>query len=116
MTRFTLADQSTDRPNHGGGGGQGLSRIFIARRRYTNIIGAKGDNKTQGSYNLPHAVQIAQKRGYHGATSFIDSQIGKLIRSLDVLELRDSTIIAVIGDHGWKLGEHVRVHCACRLR
>ena len=73
---------------------------------YSNIISAKQSNDTQASYDLPVAVQIGQKRGYHAASTYIDAQIGRLLGTLDSLELSESTIIAVIGDHGWKLGEH----------
>jgi arylsulfatase A-like enzyme len=38
------------------------------------------------------------QRGYHAATTFIDAQIGKLLTALDTLSLRQSTIVAVIGD------------------
>lgn len=71
---------------------------------YSNIISAKGSNKTQASYDLPTTVQVRQKRGYHAASTYIDAQIGQLLGTLDSLDLRDSTIVAVIGDHGWKLG------------
>lgn len=70
---------------------------------YSNIQAAKGDNKTAGSYNLPLAVQVAQKRAYHAATTYIDAQIGRVFQELVALGLRESTIIVVIGDHGWKL-------------
>lgn len=46
------------------------------------------------------------KHGYYACVSFIDAQIGRLLAELERLRLRENTIIAIWGDHGWKLGEH----------
>ncbi len=45
-------------------------------------------------------------RGYYAATSYTDAQIGRVIKALDQMGLRDNTIIVLWGDHGWQLGEH----------
>ncbi|MCP5108853.1 MAG: sulfatase, partial [bacterium] len=46
------------------------------------------------------------KHGYLASVSYIDAQVGRLIEQLKKLDLWDNTIIALWGDHGWKLGEH----------
>ena len=38
--------------------------------------------------------------------SYIDTQIGKVLETLDELGLRKNTIVILWGDHGWHLGEH----------
>lgn len=43
---------------------------------------------------------------YDGEIAFMDEQIGRCIKWLDQNNLRDRTIIAVIGDHGEGLGDH----------
>lgn len=43
--------------------------------------------------------------GYYACVSYVDAQIGKMIRALDEAGIRDNTIIIVWGDHGWHLGE-----------
>lgn len=61
-------------------------------------IPAKGPVSDETARNLIH--------GYYACVSYTDAQIGKLINELDRLELADSTIVVLWGDHGWNLGEH----------
>lgn len=44
-------------------------------------------------------------RSYLAATSFVDSQVGRLLGTLDKQGLAENTIVVVWGDHGWHLGE-----------
>ncbi|MCP4321812.1 MAG: sulfatase [Alteromonadales bacterium] len=44
--------------------------------------------------------------GYHAGVSYADAQVGKVLAKLDALELRDNTIVVLMGDHGYSLGEH----------
>lgn len=44
--------------------------------------------------------------GYWAAVSYIDAQIGRLLETLDRLQLRENTVVILWGDHGWQLGEH----------
>ncbi|WP_231741015.1 sulfatase [Thalassoglobus neptunius] len=43
--------------------------------------------------------------GYYAAVSYTDAQVGKLIDELERLNLRDSTIVVLWGDHGWYVGD-----------
>ena len=43
---------------------------------------------------------------YFAATTFMDTQVGLLLATLDRLDLWKSTIVIFIGDHGWHFGEH----------
>ncbi len=49
---------------------------------------------------------LVLKHGYYASVSYVDAQVGRLLKKLNQLGIADNTIIAVFGDHGWKLGEH----------
>ncbi len=50
-----------------------------------------------------------QKRmwaAYYATVTFMDEQVGRIIGELERLGLRESTIIVLLSDHGYHLGEH----------
>jgi len=55
---------------------------------------------------VPPAMANELIRAYYAAASYTDAQIGKVLQELDRLGLRDNTIVALWGDHGWQLGNH----------
>ncbi len=44
--------------------------------------------------------------GYYACVSFIDAQLGRVMKKLDDTGLAENTIVVLWGDHGWQLGEH----------
>jgi len=46
------------------------------------------------------------KRAYHACVSFIDAQLGRIFASMDRHGLWENTMVILIGDHGYHLGEH----------
>ena len=44
--------------------------------------------------------------GYYACVSYTDKLIGDLLDELERLEIDEDTIVILVGDHGWQLGEH----------
>ncbi len=70
-------------------------------RSYTDIPAAFDENG-----RLDPDKQRELIHGYYAATSYIDAQIGKVIKKLEEEGLAENTIIVLWGDHGWHLGDH----------
>lgn len=45
------------------------------------------------------------KHAYYASSSFMDNQIGRIIKELEENGLKDNTIIVLVSDHGYMLGE-----------
>jgi iduronate 2-sulfatase len=46
------------------------------------------------------------RHGYYAAVSFADAQLGRVLDALEELKLTENTIVVVISDNGFQLGEH----------
>ena len=46
------------------------------------------------------------RHGYYACVSYVDAQIGMILNALKELDLAKNTIVLLMGDHGWNLGEH----------
>jgi iduronate 2-sulfatase len=86
-------------PNPERGPGQPLFTIG----KEINGIGIFGDFPKTGlsDKDIVHGL-----RSYYACVSFIDAQIGKILDELEALDLMDSTLLVVLSDHGWHLGDH----------
>jgi len=47
----------------------------------------------------------AMRRSYYGLVSYVDRKVGELLDALDLVGLRDNTVIVFASDHGDMLGE-----------
>jgi len=52
------------------------------------------------------ALNRSLVHGYLATTSYVDAQVGKVIDTLERLGMADNTLIVLMGDHGFQLGEH----------
>jgi arylsulfatase A-like enzyme len=70
---------------------------FGELRSYATVP-EKGDVSDEMANKLIH--------GYYACVSYTDAQIGKILSTLEELELDENTIVILWGDHGWNLGDH----------
>ena len=64
---------------------------------------ARADIPKQGDISPEQAIKL--KHAYLASISYVDAQIGKLLRELKSTGLDKNTIIVIWGDHGWHLGD-----------
>ncbi len=57
-------------------------------------------------YNLAERDAKELQRSYYACITFMDAQLGKVLETLDRLNLWEDTIVVLIGDHGYHMGEH----------
>ena len=65
------------------------------------LLGEPSANRT-----LDEEAKREIRHGYYASMSFADAQFGRVLDALDALKLRDNTIVVIIGDNGFQLGEH----------
>ena len=103
---------------------------FAAPRRYWDlyrrelVLGSTYDSRPdfgsnipylfrelEAYYDMPEGLELSSdqyrelKHGYRACVSFIDAQVGLLLDELERLNLLDDTIVVLLGDHGFHLGE-----------
>lgn len=67
--------------------------------------GISHNSKSNGLYNKPFKKKQVLE-AYYASVSFMDAQVGKILDSLDDLNLANNTIVIFTSDHGYHLGEH----------
>jgi len=55
---------------------------------------------------MPDSLAKKLIRGYCASATYSDALVGKVLKTLKELDLDENTIVVLIGDHGWLLGEH----------
>ena len=72
------------------------------------------DNKTcdatfaawnSSACRVPEARAREMRRAYYACTTYVDKSIGMVLDALEANGFADDTVITVVGDHGWHLGE-----------
>jgi len=94
-TDFDLPSSYRDAPD--GAPFKAIHNSPELRNQYAGIP-AEGLLEEKDALNLIHA--------YHAAVSYADAQVGKVLDALAEHGLADETVVVLVGDHGWSLGEH----------
>lgn len=97
---------------------------FIAPQKYFDMYSLEHCNPPvlpeawvqPGKYSLPGEGKLFKQfteqdkreflRSYYACTSFMDAQLGKVIKALEESGQLENTLIVFFGDHGYHLGEH----------
>ena len=85
---------------------------FLADMTWQTITLKKGRNllnitiKDDGQAQIPHETLRHLRRGYFSCISYIDYLVGQVLKTLDDLQLTDSTIVSFVSDHGYHFGEN----------
>ena len=63
-------------------------------------------NNPVPNYSLEEKTCLNALRAYYACVSFVDAQVGRILKTLDDLGLAQNTIVVFWSDHGYHLGEH----------
>ncbi|MEM8954010.1 MAG: sulfatase [Verrucomicrobiota bacterium] len=57
-------------------------------------------------YGMNKKQQKQAVAAYYATVTYLDEQVGRLLNTLDRLDLRNNTVVIFTSDHGFNLGEH----------
>ena len=63
-------------------------------------------NNPVPNYSLNEVTCLKAMRAYYACVSFVDAQVGRMLKALEELGLAQNTIVVFWSDHGYHLGEH----------
>jgi len=72
----------------------------------------QGTTELRNYVDIPKEGPIGEALGrrllhaYLASISYVDAQVGRLLDELDRLKLREKTLIVLLGDNGYQIGEH----------
>ncbi len=77
---------------------------------WSEISSYGGDNRNLFADDKAVGRKEARRliHAYYACVSFIDAQIGRILKALDEADLAENTAVVIWGDHGFHLGDHGR--------
>jgi iduronate 2-sulfatase len=82
-----------------------LEKLKIAAEPVLKDIPKIAMQTELSGFNQPHS-RVEALQGYLACISFIDYQIGLILEQLDKLQLWENTVVVLVGDNGFHLGDH----------
>ena len=67
--------------------------------------GAESTFNFNQNTNIPDKLAKLGRWGYYASVTYVDAVFGQVVGQVTALGLQDKTVVSVIGDHGWQLGE-----------
>ncbi|GHV00847.1 iduronate-2-sulfatase [Bacteroidia bacterium] len=74
-------------------------------RSHYNITGYAGESD-EGGHIVSSQRAMELRHAYFACVSYVDAQVGRIIEGLKREGLYENTVIVLIGDHGWHLGDN----------
>ncbi len=84
---------------------------FKGRPKEAPDLAFHNSEELRGYTDIPDLGEISVEKekelwhAYYACVSYVDTQVGKIIKELKAHHLDNNTIIVVVGDHGYHLGE-----------
>ncbi|XP_052255182.1 iduronate 2-sulfatase-like [Dreissena polymorpha] len=72
--------------------------------QYDDMVALQASGAINSS--LPDNTTLDLRKAYYSAVSYLDAMVGSVLDELKRLNLDNNTIVSLIGDHGYHLGEH----------
>jgi arylsulfatase A-like enzyme len=74
-------------------------------RQYTGVSDFDSYSDAKSDH-MPEELQKELIHGYYACVSFIDAQVGLLMKAIKRQGFDKNTVVVLWGDHGWHLGDH----------
>ena len=87
-----------------------INSPYIAYHNQGFFLDTNGTKYLPMPTPFPLEIQEEARRAYMAAVSWVDSQIGRVLDTLESMGLANDTLVVLFGDHGFQLGEHDSWH------
>jgi arylsulfatase A-like enzyme len=78
---------------------------FARRLARTHAHKALHDGLSDHEYIVAHDEWDKTIQAYHASIAFVDKQIGRFLKALETNPRERETVVMMVSDHGWHLGE-----------
>jgi uncharacterized sulfatase len=84
----------------------GISLPVVPANHREGVPAAAFGSQKPEQAKLTDTLRLQAIQAYRASTSFMDVQVGHVLRALEEQKLADTTIVVFLSDHGYHLGEH----------